>query len=353
MTWKKFTIKTRSEAEEVITGILASLDIFSVEIEDSVPLTDEEKAQMFVDIAPERNDDGIAYVSFYLSDEDGAEGTDSPESGAKNDYKSILTSLNKAILEYKANKDDPFYVDIGECSITTTDTEDADWINNWKQYFKSFTIDDILFIPSWETEGISDEELIEKYSKDGEKVSLVIHTDPGMAFGTGKHETTRLCIRAIRKELEEKSSNEDLKLLDLGTGSGILSLLAFKFGAKSIMATDLDVAAIDACEDNFARNNLTERDFSLIIGNIIDDKSVQDMVGYGCYDVVVANILADILIPMTPMAVAALKKGGTFITSGIIEGREGDVMEAMKTAGLSDINCESDGEWRCVTGRLL
>ncbi|MBR0148141.1 MAG: 50S ribosomal protein L11 methyltransferase [Lachnospiraceae bacterium] len=352
MTWKKFTIKTRSEAEEVITGILASLDIFSVEIEDSVPLTDEEKAQMFVDIAPERNDDGIAYVSFYLSDEEGAEGTDSPESGAKNDYKSILTSLNKAILEYKANKDDPFYVDIGECSITTTDTEDADWINNWKQYFKSFTIDDILFIPSWETEGISDEELIEKYSKNGEKVSMVIHTDPGMAFGTGKHETTRLCIRAIRKELEERSS-AGMKLLDLGTGSGILSLLAFKFGAKSIMATDLDVAAIDACEDNFARNNLTEQDFSLIIGNIIDDKSVQDMVGYDCYDVVVANILADILIPMTPMAVAALKKGGTFITSGIIEGREGDVAQAMEAAGLSDIKCESDGEWRCVTGRLL
>ena len=352
MTWKKFTIKTRSEAEEVITGILASLDIFSVEIEDSVPLTDEEKAQMFVDIAPERNDDGIAYVSFYLSDEDGAEGTDSPESGAKNDYKSILTSLNKAILEYKANKDDPFYVDIGECSITTTDTEDADWINNWKQYFKSFTIDDILFIPSWETEGISDEELMEKYSKEGSEVSMVIHTDPGMAFGTGKHETTRLCIRAIRKELEERSS-AGMKLLDLGTGSGILSLLAFKFGAESIMATDLDVAAIDACEDNFARNNLTERDFSLIIGNIIDDKSVQDMVGYGCYDVVVANILADILIPMTPMAVAALKKGGTFITSGIIEGREGDVAQAMEAAGLSDIKCESDGEWRCVTGRLL
>jgi len=352
LTWKKFTIKTRSEAEEVITGILASLDIFSVEIEDSVPLTDEEKAQMFVDIAPERNDDGIAYVSFYLSDEEGAEGTDSSESGAKNDYKSILTSLNKAILEYKANKDDPFYVDIGECSITTTDTEDADWINNWKQYFKSFTIDDILFIPSWETEGISDEELMEKYSKEGSEVSMVIHTDPGMAFGTGKHETTRLCIRAIRKELEERSS-AGMKLLDLGTGSGILSLLAFKFGAKSIMATDLDVAAIDACEDNFARNNLTEQDFSLIIGNIIDDKSVQDMVGYDCYDVVVANILADILIPMTPMAVAALKKGGTFITSGIIEGREGDVMEAMKVAGLSDIKCECDGEWRCVTGRLL
>ncbi len=359
MTWKKFTIKTRSDAEEVITGILASLDIFSVEIEDSVPLTDEEKAQMFVDIAPERNDDGIAYISFYLSDEENApeaSAADLSEDGTKNDYRSVLTSLNKAILEYKANKDDPFYVDPGECSITTTDTEDADWINNWKQFFKSFTIDDILFIPSWETEGVSDEELMKKYSQNGENVSMVIHTDPGMAFGTGKHETTRLCIRAIRKELEERTSKDPAhapKLLDLGTGSGILSLLAFKFGAGSIMATDLDVAAIDACEDNFARNDLTEQDFSLIIGNIIDDKSVQDMVGYGCYDVVVANILADILIPMTPMAVAALKKGGTFITSGIIEGREGDVMEAMKAAGLSDIKCEADGEWRCVTGRLL
>ncbi len=333
MNWKKFTIKTRAEAEEVITGILADLDIYSVEIEDSVPLTESEKARMFVDIAPARENDGSANISFYLDE--------------TQDYRSLLPALRSALEEYKANTSNPFRVDLGPCTISTEDTEDADWINNWKRYFSAFYIDDILFVPSWESQGKTDEELREEIKRRGEKEPpVIIHIDPGIAFGTGKHETTQLCIRELRNLITVGD-----RVLDVGTGSGVLSMLAFKFGAGQVMATDLDEAAISSCDDNLKRNCLEDADFKLIIGNIIDDKKVQDEAGYDCYDVVVANILADVLIPLTPVAAAALKKGGSFITSGIIEGREGDVEEAMRQAGLHGIETRAMGEWRLVVGR--
>jgi len=319
MEWKKFTIKTRSAAEDVITAILADLDIYSVEIEDNVPLTETEKAQMFVDIAPERKDDGTAFISFYLEEDADAE--------------SVVEKLENAILAYRARMDDPFYIDPGECTITSSVTEDQDWINNWKQYFSSFYIDDILFIPSWEKEA--------QTAKDA---SLVIHIDPGIAFGTGKHETTQLCIRELREKVKP-----GMKVLDVGTGSGILAMLAFKFGAASVFATDLDVAVNDACRDNFERNGLKDADFKLVVGNLIDDKAVQDAAGYDEYDIVVANILAPVLIMLMPAVYAALRPGGVFITSGIIEGKEEEVAGAMSDAGFKDICIRELGEWRMVS----
>jgi ribosomal protein L11 methyltransferase len=333
MEWKKFTIKTRSEAEEIITGILADMGIYSVEIEDKVPLTDRERAQMFVDLEPVRVDDGLACVSFYLEDGE--------------DEQAVLKEFADRIEAYRAMSDESCYIDPGECSITADRTEDVDWINNWKQHFKHFYIDDILFIPSWESEGKSDEQIKSEALSRGEKLpSFVIHIDPGMAFGTGKHETTMLCIRALEEVL-----NVGDKVLDIGTGSGILSLMAFKFGAGEVFATDLDTAAISACEDNLKRNRLESAAFRLVIGNIIDDEAVQQQAGTECYDVVVSNILADILVPMMPAACRALKHGGVIITSGIIEGREGDVIRAMEEAGLGNIETRSMGEWRMVRAR--
>lgn len=341
MEWKKFTIKTTSAAEEVVTGILADLEIYSVEIEDSVPLTEAEKAQMFVDIAPVRPDDGAAYISFYVEDTE--------------DWKSVLNNVQQALLQNKSmymlmaqeeGADEPL-LDMGECTITTSETEDADWINNWKQFFQHFYIGDILFKPSWETENQNDEEIIAKaMAEDGIKPSMVIHIDPGTAFGTGKHETTQLCI----KKLQEMVKPGDT-VLDVGTGSGVLAMLAFKFGAKKIFATDLDPCSVDACADNLGKNGLAEADFHLVIGNLIDDKKVQDETGYECYDIVVANILADVLIPLTPAAVKAMKPGAYFITSGIIQGKEQSVADAMKAAGLSVEAIEEQGEWRLVMGR--
>lgn len=319
MEWKKYTIKTTSQAEDIITGILAELEIYSVEIEDNVPLTESEKAQMFVDIAPLRPDDGIAYVSFYIEDTE--------------DYQSIVKNVMTALEEAK----DTCECDLGECSIAASSTEDADWINNWKQYFSHFYIDDILFTPSWEAEeGMP---VMEK------EPAMTIFIDPGTAFGTGKHETTQLCIRKLRQMVKP-----GMKVLDVGTGSGVLAMMAFKFGAQSVFATDLDPCSVDACQDNFGKNGLAAADFELIIGNLIDDRKVQDEAGYECYDVVVANILADVLVPLTPAAVASMKKGACFITSGIIEGKETVVAKAMEDAGLKIEAIESQGEWRMVCG---
>lgn len=319
MEWKKYTIKTTSEAEDIITGILAELEIYSVEIEDNVPLTESEKAQMFVDIAPPRPDDGIAYISFYVEDTE--------------DYQTVLKNVMLALEEAKGCYD----IDLGECSIAASETEDADWINNWKQYFSHFFIDDILFTPSWEaSEGAYE---LEK------EPAMTIFIDPGTAFGTGKHETTQLCIKKLREMVKPGD-----KVLDVGTGSGVLAMMALKFGAASVFATDLDPCSVDACEDNFAKNNLSDAEFELIIGNLIDDKAVQDKAGYEAYDVVVANILADVLVPLTPAAVAAMKKGACFITSGIIEGKETEVAQAMEKAGLKIEAIAAQGEWRMVCG---
>ena len=214
------------------------------------------------------------------------------------------------------------------------ETEDLDWINNWKQYFHQFYIDDILVIPSWEEVGPRDQD------------RLVLHIDPGTAFGTGMHETTQLCVRQLRKYVTSGT-----RLLDVGTGSGILSILSLMFGAEHALGTDLDVCAVDAVADNCRANGIAQEDFELLIGNIITDRAIQDRVGYACYDIVAANILAEVLVPLTPVIVRHLKPGGIYITSGIIDNKEQVVREAAVAAGLSIVEVTYQGEWVSVTCR--
>ena len=175
---------------------------------------------------------------------------------------------------------------------------------------------------------------------------MVIHIDPGTAFGTGMHETTQLCIRQIRKHV-----TPDTEILDVGCGSGILGMLALKFGAKHSVGTDLDPCAINATYENMEVNGISKDQYEVMIGNIIDDKAVQDKVGYECYDIVVANILADVLVALTPVIVNQLKKGGIYITSGIIDDKEETVVEAVKKAGLEVLEVTYQGEWVSVTAR--
>ena len=215
-----------------------------------------------------------------------------------------------------------------------TETEDIDWINNWKQYFHQFYIDDLLVIPSWEE------------VKEEDRDKKILHIDPGTAFGTGMHETTQLCIRQIKKYLTPET-----ELLDVGTGSGILAILALMYGAKHAVGTDLDPCAVDAVAENMKTNHIDEQSFQMMIGNIITDKEVQDRVGYERYDIVVANILADVLVPLTPVIVGQLKKGGVYITSGIIDMKEETVREAVEAAGLEIIEVTYQGEWVSVTAR--
>ena len=226
------------------------------------------------------------------------------------------------------------YVDVGECTIEESETEDVDWVNNWKKYFHQFYIDDILVIPSWE----------DVKTEDSDK--MVIHIDPGTAFGTGMHETTQLCIRALRKY-----TKKDALVLDVGCGSGILGMLALKFGAGHSIGTDLDPCAIDATHENMEVNGIGKDQYEVMIGNIIDDKAVQDQVGYEKYDIVAANILADVLVPLTPVIVHQMKPGAVYITSGIIDDKEEVVVEAVKAAGLTVLEVNHQGEWVSVVAK--
>ena len=315
MKWNKFRLKTTTEAEDIVSSMLMDLGIEGVEIEDKVPLTKADKEQMFVDILPElEEDDGVAYLNFYLDDDA--------------DVKETLENVKRELNEMKD------FLDIGECSIEESETEDLDWVNNWKQYFHQFYVDDVLIIPSWEE------------VKPEDKDKMIIHIDPGTAFGTGMHETTQLCIRQIRKYV-----TKDTTILDVGCGSGILGMLALKFGAKYSVGTDLDPCAIDATYENMEVNGIKKDQYEVMIGNIIDDKEIQDKVGYEKYDIVAANILADVLVPLTPVIVNQLKHGGIYITSGIIDMKEETVVEAVKAAGLEVLEVTYQGEWVSVTAR--
>lgn len=315
MKWNKFTLKTLTEAEDIVISALADAGVEGVEIEDKVPLTESDKQQMFVDILPDGpEDDGIAYLSFYLEEDV--------------DKEEMLKNVRRELEELRT------FMDIGEGTIVESQTEDKDWINNWKQYFHQFYVDDILIIPSWEE------------VKEGDEDKMIIHIDPGTAFGTGMHETTQLCMRQLKKYV-----NADTQILDVGTGSGILSIVAIKLGAKHAVGTDLDPCAISATKENLEVNEIAPEKMDVMIGNIIDDKKIQDQVGYEKYDIVTANILADVLVPLTPVIINQMKKGGIYITSGIIDEKEDCVVEAVKAAGLEVVEVTHQGEWVSVTAR--
>ena len=315
MKWNQFRLKTTTEAEDIVSSMLNDLGIEGVQIEDKIPLTQQDKEQMFVDILPDiPEDDGTAYLTFYL-DQDV-------------DTAQILGEVRRELEDMRN------YVDVGECTIEESETEDVDWVNNWKKYFHQFYIDDILVIPSWE----------DVKTEDSDK--MVIHIDPGTAFGTGMHETTQLCIRALRKY-----TKKDALVLDVGCGSGILGMLALKFGAGHSVGTDLDPCAIDATHENMEVNGIDKAQYEVMIGNIIDDKAVQDQVGYEKYDIVAANILADVLVPLTPVIVHQMKPGAVYITSGIIDDKEEVVVEAVKAAGLTVLEVNHQGEWVSVVAK--
>lgn len=315
MKWNKYTIKTTTQAEDILSAALAEIGIWGVQIEDHVPLSEEDRKKLYIDFLPELPpDDGVAYVSFFLDSEE--------------DHREILAAVQEELQSLRA------FLDIGEGTITTDETEDKDWINNWKQYFKSFSIDDIYIKPTWEE------------APAGEGYSCVIEIDPGTSFGTGKHETTQLAIRQLRKYVQPKD-----QVLDVGCGSGILSIISLKLGAGHVVGTDVDPECMASTRENMAGNHLPAGAGRFYQGNLIDDKELQQQVGCECFDVVVANILADVIIPMTPVIPGRLKAGGIYITSGIIDFKEEAVKEAIVAAGFKILEVCRQGEWVSVTAR--
>lgn len=316
MKWKKFTLTTTTQAVDLVSSMFNDIGIQGIEIEDCVPLTEQETRGMFIDILPELPpDDGVARVSFYLDGD--------VEAGP------VIERVREGLEELSA------FADLGSCTIQVSETEDKDWINNWKQYFKPFTVGDILIKPTWEP------------IPDGHKDKLLIQIDPGTAFGTGQHETTQLCIRQLKKYVAKGS-----RLLDVGTGSGILGITAIKLGAGEVFGTDLDDNAINAVKENLEANQVPDSQFHLRLGNIISDKAVQEAAGFQCYDVAVANILADVILLLQAEIAVHLKKGGIFITSGIINTKEEAVIKAFEDNSSFDIEeVTRQGEWVSVTAR--
>lgn len=316
MKWKKFTLTTTTEAVDLVSSMFDDIGIEGIEIEDNIPLTEKETKGMFIDILPELPpDEGVARVSFYLDDHVDAE--------------EMLKKVEEGLEELS------LFTDLGAGTITASETEDKDWINNWKQYFKPFTVDEILIKPTWEP--------VPEEHKD----KLLVQIDPGTAFGTGMHETTQLCIRQLKKRV-----NADTLILDIGTGSGILGITALKLGAKEVWGTDLDENAITAVGENLEANGISRDRFHVLQGNIIDHKQVKDWAGYEKYDVVVANILADVIIRLVDVVPEHLKEGGLFITSGIINMKEEAVKAAFAGSDRLEIaEITRQGEWVSVTAR--
>lgn len=315
----RFRLTTTVEAEDVISSMMMDLGVEGVEIEDRIPISQEDLDAMYVDIAPPvLEDDGIAYLSFYLE-----EGTEKAE---------LLENIYRELEEMRS------YIDVGAGTIEESLTEDLDWINNWKKYFHQFTIDDILVIPSWED--------VEVEHSD----KMVIRIDPGTAFGTGMHETTQLCIRSIKKHMVGRE-----KILDVGCGSGILGMLALKFGASYSVGTDLDPCAIEATCENMTTNNIEKTQYEVLSGNVINDEAVQKQVGEECYDIVVANILTEVLIPLSLVVYDLLKPNGLYITSGIINcnGKEEQMKKTLVEIGFEIVEITYQGEWVSITARKM
>lgn len=310
MKWKQFTIKTTTQAEDLVTSLLYDIGVTNVEVRDLLPVLSEEEAAIFEDVMPEvKEDDGQAEIVFY-TDEDV-------------DEEDFLQQIRTGLEELAS------FVNIGSGEILESETEDKDWVNNWKEHFSPFVVDDILIKPTW-TE-----------MPEGCEDKILLEIDPGTAFGTGSHETTKLCIHGIEKYLKQGD-----RVLDVGTGSGILGIICLKKGASFVTGTDIDPLACEAAEENILINGLSPESFEVVSGNILEDKELQDRIGDETYDLVLANILADVIIALQKEVVRHIKKGGIFVTSGIINLKEEQVREALiKNPDLEILETVYEGEW--------
>ena len=296
MGWNRITISTVTGAEDMLSYELTELGACGVEVEDRVPLTQEEIDEMFIEVLPDHQepDDGKALLHCYFDESENLE--------------NVTIRIEEMLHRVKG------FMDIGDGSIEYGFTKEEDWINNWKQFFKPLRLDDTIVIkPTWE-------ELTDQREGD-----VVIEIDPGTAFGTGSHETTRLCIEGLKEEIRP-----DTVMLDVGCGSGILSIIALKLGAKKTVMTDIDPRAVKAAGENMEVNHLSREQYETHFGNVLEDMEFVRSLGEKKYDIVAANILADVILPLTSIVDLFLKKDGAFVISGIIETKEQEVLAQLK-----------------------
>lgn len=311
--WKKYRITTTTEAEEAVIAVLNDLEIYSVEIEDNIQITEAEKEALFINILPELPDDNTAYISFYIEEDA--------------DDEQLLSQITEEIENLRS------FVNVGSGTIEKSQTKEEDWINNWKEFFKPFSVGNVYITPTW-------------IEEDAPKDKVVIKIDPGTSFGTGMHETTQLAIRQVSKYLKKGDW-----VVDIGCGSGILSILSLKLGADYVSAIDIDPIAVDASEENMQVNDMDVSKYQIQQGNLLEDTSVSSWLGVECYDVVVANILADVLIPLCPHVTKILRKGGIYITSGIIADKADDVEAILYKHGMELVDRLHQGDWVSIVAR--
>ncbi len=322
MVWTKLTIDTTVEAVDILSAFLDDLGVEGIMIEDNVPLTEEEKQAMFVDIPLiEGEDDGTAKVSCFIDDSFDLD-------TLKADIVAELTRLEE-------------FLPVGTKNISLSNTEDKDWINNWKQFFKPFRLyDNIVIKPTWEK------------LDDVNEGDMVVEIDPGIAFGTGSHETTKLCIGQLKKYLKAGDT-----VFDVGSGSGILSIISVMLGAGFVHGMDIDEVAVRASIENREVNHITEKQLVLTCGNLLagDDVTNNMSLQVNCgnkYDIVVANILADVIIPLSGVVKPFLKEDGYFITSGIIDMKEEAVKEALISNGFDIIDIVHMNDWVSIIAKI-
>lgn len=310
-TWIEVRVITTSEALEPVSGIFYSLDCKGVAIEDPNDILGREQGPLtwdFADINILEHKGNAAVVKAYFSQDDKVD--------------EIVEHVKKALEELKE-----MGIEIGEGTVSYKEMHEEDWANNWKKYYKPVKITDKIVIkPIWED-----------YKE--EENDLVIELDPGMAFGTGTHETTRMCIQALDKYVEP-----DTTVFDVGCGSGILAIAAAKLGAKHVVGVDLDPVAVDSSKENVGFNNLDN--IEILEGNLLD-------VVEGKADIVVANIIAEIICILTSDVKKALNEGGLFITSGIIHDRVEMVCDKLKECGFEVMEINKDGEWNCIVAKSI
>lgn len=318
MKYTKISLSTTTEAVDFISNLFDEIGLEGIQIEDNIPLSEEDKKAMFIDILPELpEDDGTATVSSYFDP-------------AAFEIPQLQKKIEEGLQELS------MFVDIGEAKLTFSDTDDKDWLNNWKEFFKPFRLaDNIIIKPTWEK--------LDQVSKD----DIVIEIDPGIAFGTGAHETTKLCILGLKKYI-----TPDTMLLDVGCGSGILSIIGLKLGAKYAVGTDIDEHALEATGENIAVNHITPDQFALYAGNIIEEQEIQQKVGFQKYQVVVANILADIIIPLSGEIAQHMTKDGVFISSGILNTKADEVKAALLKNGFQIAEKNEMGDWVSFVAKI-